>query len=202
MIDTYSFCSPNVTGFYQVLTRQMEKHKNICNILLVFTPCSYRGWKVNEKWILLPLFFENPKRKTSWVDPGAPSTSTVKWNRFGRKTMLYVLWDQRGVVYYELLNSSEFNVFFRSEILISPDVYKRGYFYDPSPQVSNSNHHTTTRSMRVWWCRREHRRKIVCQLLRLIQCLNSANSFHVRHLLSPSSRTASWMERRRPTRAK
>jgi len=52
-------------------------------------------------------FFENPKRKKSWVDPGAPFTSTTRPNRFGRKTMLCVWWDQKGVVYYELLKPGE-----------------------------------------------------------------------------------------------
>jgi len=56
----------------------------------------------DEKWI----FFENPKRKKSWVDPGAPSTLTARPNRFGR-TMLCVWWDQKGVVYYELLKPGE-----------------------------------------------------------------------------------------------
>ena len=59
----------------------------------------YWGWKV--------VFFGNPKRKKSWVDPGAPSTSTARSNRFGRKTMLCVWWDQKGVVYYELLKPGE-----------------------------------------------------------------------------------------------
>ena len=57
----------------------------------------------NEKWI----FFENPKRKKSWVDPGAPSISTARPNRFDRKTMLCVWWDQKGVAYYELLKPGE-----------------------------------------------------------------------------------------------
>ena len=34
------------------------------------------------------IYFENPKRKKSWVDPGAPSTSTPRSNRFGRKIIL------------------------------------------------------------------------------------------------------------------
>jgi len=38
----------------------------------------------DEKWI----YFENPKRKRSWVTPGEPSTSTARPNRYGRKTML------------------------------------------------------------------------------------------------------------------
>jgi len=55
----------------------------------------------DEKWI----FFENPKRKKSWVDPGASSTSITRLNRFGRK-MLCVWWE-KGVVYYELLKPGE-----------------------------------------------------------------------------------------------
>jgi len=56
----------------------------------------------DEKWI----FFENPKRKKSW-DPGASSTSTARPNRFGRKMMLCVWWNQKNVVYYELLKPGE-----------------------------------------------------------------------------------------------
>ena len=46
------------------------------------------------------IYFENSECKKSWV--GAPSTSTARSNRFDRKTMLCVWWDQRSVVYYEL----------------------------------------------------------------------------------------------------
>ena len=37
------------------------------------------------------------------IDPRAPSTSTARPNRFGRKMMLCVWWKQRGVVCYDLL---------------------------------------------------------------------------------------------------
>ena len=82
--------------------RQMEKRKTVCVVLL-----SRHGRKSflhrivtgDEKWI----YFENPKRKKSWVDQGQPSTSTAKPNRFGRKIMLCIWWDQKGVVYHELL---------------------------------------------------------------------------------------------------
>ena len=57
----------------------------------------------DEKWI----YFENPKRRKSWVNPGEPSTSTARPNRFGKKTMLCVWWDQKGVIYYELLKPGE-----------------------------------------------------------------------------------------------
>jgi len=55
---------------HELNERQMERRKNTCEILLEryrrksFLHCTITG---NEKWI----FFENPKRKKSWVDPGA-----------------------------------------------------------------------------------------------------------------------------------
>ena len=56
-----------------------------------------------KNWI----YFENPKRKRSWVTSGEPSTSIARPNRYGRKTMLCVWWDQKDVMYYELLKSGE-----------------------------------------------------------------------------------------------
>lgn len=40
----------------------------------------------DEKWI----YFDNPKRRISWVTPGDPSTSIARPNRYGRKTILCV----------------------------------------------------------------------------------------------------------------
>ena len=57
----------------------------------------------DEKWI----YFDNPKRKKSWLLPGEVSPSTPRPNCFGRKTMLFVWWDQCGVVYFELLKPGE-----------------------------------------------------------------------------------------------
>jgi len=53
------------------------------------------------------IYFQNPKRKKSWVDPAQPSTSSTRSNRFERKTMLCVWWDQEGIIYYELLKPGE-----------------------------------------------------------------------------------------------
>jgi len=39
----------------------------------------------DEKWI----YFENPKRKRSWITPGEPSTSTEKPNRYGRQCSVF-----------------------------------------------------------------------------------------------------------------
>nr|KAF6378955.1 hypothetical protein mMyoMyo1_009828 [Myotis myotis] len=73
----------------------------------------------NDKWI----YFENPKHTKSWADPGKPSTSTARPNRFGKKTMLCVWWDQKGVVYDELLKPGE---------TVNTDRYRQ--------QIINLNH--------------------------------------------------------------
>ncbi|QQP49596.1 Transposase, partial [Caligus rogercresseyi] len=53
------------------------------------------------------IYFENLKCNESWVTPGELSTSTPRPTRYGRKTMLCVWWDQKGVIYYELLKPGE-----------------------------------------------------------------------------------------------
>lgn len=86
--------------------RQQENRKTTCEILLdryKRKSFLHRIVTGDEKWI----YFENPKRKRSWVTPGEPATSTARPNRYGRKTMLCVWWDQKGVVYYELLKPGE-----------------------------------------------------------------------------------------------
>ena len=80
--------------------------KNTCQILLARQKRKsflHRIVTGDEKWI----YFQNSKRKKSWVDPTQPSTSSSRPNRFGRKTMLCVWWDQEGVIYYELLKPGE-----------------------------------------------------------------------------------------------
>ncbi|GFW49597.1 mariner Mos1 transposase [Trichonephila clavipes] len=52
------------------------------------------------------IYFENPKRNRSYVDPGQPSKSTAGPNRFSRKAMC-IFWDQEGPIYYELLKPGE-----------------------------------------------------------------------------------------------
>ncbi|KAL6266632.1 hypothetical protein P5V15_003476 [Pogonomyrmex californicus] len=49
---------------------------------------SFRIVTGDEKWI----YFENPKRKKSWLSPGEAGPSTPRLNRFGKKTMLCVWW--------------------------------------------------------------------------------------------------------------
>nr|KAF6349106.1 hypothetical protein mMyoMyo1_011662 [Myotis myotis] len=91
---------------HQLNKRQMENRKVISQMLLQWHERKsflHRIVTGDEKWI----YFENPKHTKSWVDPGQPSTWTARPNRFGKKTMLCVWWDQEGVVYYELLKPGE-----------------------------------------------------------------------------------------------
>lgn len=91
---------------HELNERQMEKRKTVCEMLLLRHERKgflHRVVTGDEKWI----YFQNPKRKKSWVTPGQPSTSSARPDRFGKKTMLCVWWDQKGVVYYELLKPGE-----------------------------------------------------------------------------------------------
>nr|KAF6369424.1 hypothetical protein mMyoMyo1_010762 [Myotis myotis] len=90
---------------HQPNERQMENQKSSVKWCFNVTKKSFLHQIVtgDEKWI----YFENPKCTKSWVDPGRPSTSTARPNRFGKKTMLCVWWDQEDVVYYELLKPGE-----------------------------------------------------------------------------------------------
>jgi len=84
--------------------RQIERCQNTCQILLARQKRKSFLHQIvtrDEKWI----YFQNPKRKKSWIDLAQP-TSSSKPNRFERKTMLCVWWNQEGVI-YELLKLDE-----------------------------------------------------------------------------------------------
>jgi len=90
---------------HELNDRQMERRQNTCQILLARQKRKLFLHRIvigDEKWI----YFQNPKRKKSWVDPAQPLTSSSRSNRFGRKTMLCVWWDLEGVI-YELLKPGE-----------------------------------------------------------------------------------------------
>ena len=82
---------------HELNDRQMERRQNTQILFARQKRKSFLHRIVtgDEKWI----YFQNPKRKKSWVDPAQPSTSSSRSNRFGRKTMLCVWWNQEGVIY-------------------------------------------------------------------------------------------------------
>ncbi|GFX15842.1 mariner Mos1 transposase [Trichonephila clavipes] len=92
---------------HELTVRQQENQKIVCEMLLArYKRKSYLHRIVtgDEKWI----YFENPKRNQSYVDPGQPSKLTARPNCFGRKTMQCIFWDQEEPIYYfELLKPGE-----------------------------------------------------------------------------------------------
>ena len=76
--------------------RQQENRKTTCEMLLARSKRKSFLHRIvigDEKWI--------------YSAPGEPPTSTTRPNRYGRKTMPCVWWDQKGVIYYELLKPGE-----------------------------------------------------------------------------------------------
>lgn len=91
---------------HELKERDIERRKTICELLLQRQQRKgflHRIITGDEKWIR----YDNPKRKPAWVKPGEPGPSTPKPNIHGSKVMLCIWWDQRGVVYYELLKQGE-----------------------------------------------------------------------------------------------
>ncbi|GFX62016.1 mariner Mos1 transposase [Trichonephila clavipes] len=86
-------------GPHELTDRQQENRKIVCEMLLARYKCKsylHRIVTGDEKWI----YFDNIKHDRSYVDPGQPSKSTARPNRFCRKTMLCIFWDQEGPIYY------------------------------------------------------------------------------------------------------
>lgn len=72
--------------------KELKKHSFLCRIVTG-----------DEKWI----YYDNPKRKAAYVDPSQPGPSQPKRDIHCQKVMLCIWWDQKGVVYYKLLNPNE-----------------------------------------------------------------------------------------------
>ena len=67
-----------------------------CNKNIPFFKQTVTG---NEKWIL----YHNVKWKRSWGRRNKPPSATPKAGLHPEKVMLYIWWDWKGVLYYELL---------------------------------------------------------------------------------------------------
>jgi hypothetical protein len=52
-----------------------------------------------EKWV----FHVNFRRKRQWVEPGERPSPEPRLYLHRKKLMLYVWWDMRGIIYWELL---------------------------------------------------------------------------------------------------
>ena len=72
---------------YKLKQRDIKRRKTTCEFLFDrFKRKSFLHRIVtgDEKWI----YFDNPKRKKSWVDPGQPSTSQPARNIYEKKALL------------------------------------------------------------------------------------------------------------------
>ncbi|GBM19407.1 Mariner Mos1 transposase [Araneus ventricosus] len=89
---------------YQLKPRDVEQRLFTCEQLLQkrkgFLHHVVTG---NEKWI----HYDNSKLRKSWYRPSHASTSCAKPNMHSSKLLLFIWWDQLGVVYYELLKLNE-----------------------------------------------------------------------------------------------
>ena len=91
---------------YDLKPRDVERRLFACEQLLQRQKRKgflHRVVTGDEKWI----YYDNPKRKKSWVKPGQAVASTPKRNIHGSKLLLCIWWDQLGVVYYELLQPNQ-----------------------------------------------------------------------------------------------
>ncbi|XP_014471358.1 PREDICTED: histone-lysine N-methyltransferase SETMAR-like [Dinoponera quadriceps] len=58
---------------------------------------------VDEKWVT----YENNSRKRSWSNRGEPAQTIAKPRLMAKKVLLYVWWDWKGIIHYELLPSGQ-----------------------------------------------------------------------------------------------
>ena len=57
----------------------------------------------DEKWI----YYDNSVNKKQWLDRNQAPLHSAKPEIHQKKVMLCVWWDQKGIIYYELLNPKE-----------------------------------------------------------------------------------------------
>ena len=84
----------------------------------------------DEKWI----HYDNPKRLKSYGPPGHVPNSTAKPNIHCAKVMLCIWWDQKGIIYYELLNPGQ---------TINAEVYRQQLIHLKRKIVENRPEYTT-----------------------------------------------------------
>jgi len=57
----------------------------------------------DEKWIT----YDNPTKKRSWIKKGEKAQAIAKPGLTRKKVMLYVWWNWKRIVHYELLSSNQ-----------------------------------------------------------------------------------------------
>ncbi|UYV67308.1 hypothetical protein LAZ67_5000193 [Cordylochernes scorpioides] len=91
---------------HELSERQQERRLVTCEGLLARHEKKsflHRIVTSDEKWI----HFSNPTRQKSWGLPGQFPKQMPRPNRFRKKAMLCLCWDQTGVVYFEVVKPRE-----------------------------------------------------------------------------------------------
>ena len=82
-----------------------KRRKDFNKVLLKKQKSQNFMWRLvtgDEKWI----FFDNPKKDKSWVFPKKTPSKKPKRNIHGKKVLLSVFWDKKGVIFFELLDQN------------------------------------------------------------------------------------------------
>lgn len=91
---------------HQLTETNIINRFNTCLFLLAKYQKKDFLWKLitgDEKWI----FFENPHNNKAYLDPGQTPPQVSKRDIHGKKVMLCVWWDTKGIIYYELLEPNQ-----------------------------------------------------------------------------------------------
>ncbi|CAJ0590615.1 unnamed protein product [Cylicocyclus nassatus] len=83
-----------------------EARTRVCRTLLNMSKTSHFYEAIltsDEKWI----YFDNQRRKRQWLSRNEQPKPTPKPDAHGKKTMLCVWWNIRGLVYFEVLPPSQ-----------------------------------------------------------------------------------------------
>ena len=96
----------DVWGPRKLSEKNLLGHISTCDLLLERNeniPFSKQIVTGNEKWIL----YNNVERKRLWGKQNGPPPTTPKAGLHPKKVMLYIWWDWKGVLYYELLPENQ-----------------------------------------------------------------------------------------------
>ena len=93
-------------GSAQIVGNQYGKSTEYLRFFQCKTKKKSFLWKIvtgDEKWI----YYDNYVNKKQWLSPGQKPLHTLKLEIHRKKLMLCVWWDQKGVIYYELLEPKQ-----------------------------------------------------------------------------------------------
>ena len=80
-----------------------KKRKDFSEVLLKKQKSRNFMWRL-VTWDEKQIFFDNPKKDKSWVFPKETPSKKPKRNIHGKKVLLSVFSDQKGVIFFELLD--------------------------------------------------------------------------------------------------